>query len=218
MVLNKIILNGKFNSLLRNKVLIQQLKNSFFPDLFYLKSLRSFLWLFKGLVKGFSFKNQTLEIFVNAEDAYKLLYILKNSSNFNYNSLIDVFVCDRPGKKKRFIVTYHLLSLLKNNRIQVSIWVQELSFINSISSLFKSANWLEREIWDMYGLVFKFHPDLRRILTDYGFSGYPLRKDFPLSGFTELFYDFKQKQLVYEPVELAQEYRNFNFKSPWIDS
>lgn len=120
MRLKNILLNDKSVNLFRNKVIFQKLKNSFFPDIFYLKSIRSFLWLFRGLIKGYTFKNQILEIFINSKNVYKLLYILKNSSNFNYNSLVDIFICDRPGKKKRFVITYHLLSLFKNNRIQIS--------------------------------------------------------------------------------------------------
>lgn len=128
--------------------------------------------------------------------------------------MVDIFVCDRPGLHNRFIVTYHLLSYINTARMQLSTSLGELSSICSITSIYRGANWLEREIWDMYGILFNFHPDLRRILTDYGFCGYPLRKDFPLSGFIEIFFDIKENKIIYDIIELAQEYRNFDFRSP----
>jgi NADH:ubiquinone oxidoreductase subunit C len=129
--------------------------------------------------------------------------------------LIDILVVDYPGKEKRFSLIYCLLSLKYNVRIKVKISVDELTPVNSISNIYKSSCWMEREVWDMNGIFFENHPDLRRILTDYGFEGYPLRKDFPLSGYTEVRYDDSQKRVLSESLEMSQEYRVFNFNSSW---
>jgi NADH dehydrogenase (ubiquinone) Fe-S protein 3 len=122
---------------------------------------------------------------------------------------------DYPERENRFEVVYNFLSTRYNNRIRVKTSVSEITPVDSITPLFKGANWFEREIWDLYGVYFTGHPDLRRILTDYGFEGHPLRKDFPLSGYVEVRYDEIQKRVVCEPIELSQEYRDFNFSSPW---
>jgi NADH:ubiquinone oxidoreductase subunit C len=129
--------------------------------------------------------------------------------------LIDILVIDYPGKEKRFSLIYCLLSLKYNVRIKVKIFIDELTSVNSITNIYKSSCWMEREVWDMNGIFFENHPDLRRILTDYGFEGYPLRKDFPLSGYTEVRYDDSQKRVVLENLEMSQEYRVFNFNSSW---
>jgi len=144
---------------------------------------------------------------------------------FSFKLLIDIITIDWPFKKSRFEIVYNLLSFWYNIRIFVITFIEENtvyalrviddSFLFSVTSLFQSANWLERENWDMYGILFFNHPDLRRILTDYGFEGFPLRKDFPLTGFLELRYDEEQKTILYENVELAQEFRFFDFESPW---
>ena len=128
---------------------------------------------------------------------------------------MDLFAVDYPTKENRFELIYCLLSTKYNSRIKIKTFVDELTPVESIVDLYQSANWLEREVWDMHGVYIEQHPDLRRILTDYGFEGYPLRKDFPLSGYNEVRYDDSQKRVIYEPVELTQEFRVFQFNSPW---
>jgi NADH/F420H2 dehydrogenase subunit C len=143
-----------------------------------------------------------------------LLFTLNKHTLFQYKQLVDIACYDFPGKKYRFSVNYILYSFKYNTRLIVIVKTNEVIPLPSITSLFKSANWLEREVWDLYGVFFDAHPDLRRILTDYGFSGHPLRKDFPLTGFVEVYYNDSKKRLRYEPVELAQEYRTFTLQSP----
>ena len=143
------------------------------------------------------------------------LTFLKNHTNTQFKMLIDITAVDYPSRSSRFEVVYQLLSIHYNARIRVKTNVDELTPIESVSSLFPSANWFERETWDMFGICFLNHPDLRRILTDYGFEGHPLRKDFPGSGYVELRYDDSKKRVISEPVELAQEFRYFDFASPW---
>jgi len=128
---------------------------------------------------------------------------------------MDLCGADYPGREKRFEVVYHLLSYRHNERIRVKVQTDEITPIPSVITVFPTANWFEREAYDLYGVLFSGHPDLRRILTDYGFEGHPLRKDFPLTGFVEVRYDEEQKRVVYEPVKLQQEFRNFDFHSPW---
>ena len=144
-----------------------------------------------------------------------LLKFLRDAPMCKFTSLIDICGVDYPGREKRFEVVYHLLSIPLNQGIRVKVAVREDGSVPSIVKLFPAADWFEREAFDMYGIVFSGHPDLRRILTDYGFSGYPLRKDFPTTGFSEVHYDETQKRVVYEPVRLVQEYRQFDFVSPW---
>jgi NADH-quinone oxidoreductase subunit C len=134
---------------------------------------------------------------------------------FGFRILIDVTAVDWPQRAKRFDVVYHLLSTRNNARVRVKTEVDEVTSVPTVVPLFPAANWFERETFDMYGVTFADHPDLRRLLTDYGFSGYPLRKDFPLTGFVELRYDDEQKRVVYQPVKLVQEFRDFDFMSPW---
>ena len=140
---------------------------------------------------------------------------LKSDPTCKFNSLIDITAVDYPGRAKRFDVVYHFLSMYQNHRIRLRIQVREEDLVPSIIDVHPSANWFEREVFDMFGILFSGHPDLRRLLTDYGFRGYPLRKDFPTTGYTEVRYDEAQKRVVYEPVSLVQEYRQFDFMSPW---
>ena len=134
---------------------------------------------------------------------------------FGFQQLLDVCGVDYPDRAERFDVVYHLLSLTRNARIRVKVTTDEVQPVPSVISVYLSANWFEREAFDMYGMLFSNHPDLRRMLTDYGFQGHPLRKDFPMTGYVEVRYDEEQKRVVYEPVKLTQEYRSFDFLSPW---
>ena len=144
-----------------------------------------------------------------------LMAFLKEDSLCRFETLVDICAVDRPGEAERFEVVYHFLSMRLNQRLRVKVRTDESTPVPSAIDVFPAANWYEREAFDMYGVLFSGHPDLRRILTDYGFEGYPLRKDFPLSGRVEVRYDDTQKRVVYEPVKLVQEYRNFDFLSPW---
>lgn len=152
---------------------------------------------------------------VNVCDLKKTILFLKDHENCLFKMLIDMFAVDYPTKENRFELVYCLLSTKYNSRIKVKTYVDEFTPVESIVDLYQSANWLEREVWDMNGIYIEQHPDLRRLLTDYGFEGYPLRKDFPLSGYTEVRYDDSQKRVISEPIELSQEFRVFNFNSPW---
>jgi NADH-quinone oxidoreductase subunit C len=140
---------------------------------------------------------------------------LRLDASCRFSSLVDITAIDHPERVERFDVVYHFLSMYQNHRIRVKIAVRETDMVPSIHDIHPSANWFEREVFDMFGILFSGHPDLRRILTDYGFRGYPLRKDFPTTGYTEVRYDAVQKRVVYEPVSLVQEYRQFDFMSPW---
>ena len=146
----------------------------------------------------------------------RALFLLKTHCLCKFNMLVDIIGVDYPNRNSRFDVIYNLLSLQYNSRARVKIIIDEISPIDSVCNLYNSANWLEREVWDMYGVFFFNHPDLRRILTDYGFDGHPFRKEFPLSGYTELRYDDIQKRIVSESVELSQEFRSLKFPSPWV--
>ena len=152
---------------------------------------------------------------INCEDISEVLLFLKNNSHTKFRQLVDIAGVDYPEEEKRFQLVYLFLSHEKNNRIKLSIKFQSDRSINSITKIFPSANWMEREVFDMYGIKFKDHPDLRRILTDYNFEGFPLRKDFPLTGHNEVRYNEEEKKVVYEPVKLEQNYRNFDYESPW---
>ena len=144
-----------------------------------------------------------------------LLAFLRRDPLCKFSTLIDITAVDHPGREKRFEVVYHLLSMYQNHRLRVKTAVAEHDLVPSIVGVFPAADWYEREVFDMFGIMFSGHPDLRRILTDYGFRGYPLRKDFPTTGYTELRYDEVEKRVVYEPVSLVQDYRQFDFMSPW---
>ena len=156
-----------------------------------------------------------LFIEIDIEALYSTILYLKTNNKCRFKQLIDITAVDYPEKEKRFKLVYLLLSHENNLRILININIDEKLHVPSITKIFPSANWMEREVFDMYGISFKDHPDLRRILTDYGFKGYPLRKDFPLTGHTEVRYSEEHKKVVYEPVKLDQEYRNFDFESPW---
>ena len=160
-------------------------------------------------------KNSELTIEINENDLIEVIQFLKSNEKCKFRQLIDIAGVDYPDSEKRFQLVYLLLSHQNNIRIKVSTQFQLNQIINSITKIFPSANWMEREVFDMYGIKFKNHPDLRRILTDYGFKGHPLRKDFPLTGFNEVRYSEKEKKVIYEPVKLEQNYRNFDFESPW---
>ncbi len=140
---------------------------------------------------------------------------LKADATCKFSTLVDITAVDYPDRAKRFDVVYHLLSMYQNQRIRLRVSIREEDMVPSITGIHPSANWFEREVFDMFGILFSGHPDLRRILTDYGFRGYPLRKDFPTTGYTEVRYDEAEKRVVYEPVSLVQEYRQFDFMSPW---
>ncbi len=156
-----------------------------------------------------------LTLLVAAEDIVSVLQFLKTDPRCQFVSIIDVCGADYPSRRKRFDVVYHLLSPKQNSRIRIKVQTDAETPVPSVTSVYPGADWFEREAYDLYGIVFSGHPDLRRLLTDYGFEGHPLRKDFPLTGFVEVRYDDEAKRVVYEAVELKQEFRNFDFLSPW---
>jgi NADH-quinone oxidoreductase subunit C len=156
-----------------------------------------------------------LSITVRREGIVKALSFLRDDSECRFKLLMDICGVDYPEREQRFEVVYHLLSLHHNQRVRVKLEADEETPVPSVTGVYPAAGWFEREAWDLYGIFFADHPDLRRILTDYGFEGHPLRKDFPLTGHVELRYDDEQKRVVYEPVSLTQEFRRFDFLSPW---
>ncbi len=161
-------------------------------------------------------RNDNLIIYIKKEEIIEFLKFLRDSEELSFKILLDVFGADFLGiKSHRFEVIYNLLSLKLNNRITIKVKLDDGEEVETVSSVFSTANWFEREAFDMYGINFKNHPDLRRILTDYDFEGHPLRKDFPLTGYKEVRYDNELKKVVYQPVELMQEYRNFDLEMPW---
>tara|TARA_A100001015_G_scaffold42006_1_gene45999 strand:- start:525 stop:1139 length:615 start_codon:yes stop_codon:yes gene_type:complete len=166
-------------------------------------------------VHSSSINNNELLIEINENDLVEVVQFLKLNENCKFKQLIDIVGVDYPENDKRFELVYLFLSHENNTRIKLLIKFELNQTVNSITKIFPSANWMEREVFDMYGVKFKNHPDLRRILTDYGFKGHPLRKDFPLTGFNEVRYSEKEKKVIYEPVKLEQNYRNFDFESPW---
>lgn len=166
-------------------------------------------------VEGVTVRLGELTVVIRRDDVLKVMKFLKDDANCQFLTLLDVCGVDYPDDDERFEIVYHLLSLTHNNRVRVKLRTDEDSPVASVTSLFNAANWWEREVWDMFGVAFSDHPDLRRILSDYGFEGHPLRKDFPLTGYVELRYDDEQKRVVYEPVKLTQEFRTFDFLSPW---
>ena len=156
-----------------------------------------------------------LTMAVSPSSLVSFVEFLRDDSNAKFSTLVDITAVDHPERDARFDVVYHFLSMYRNHRIRLKAAVREDEMVPSIISVHPSANWFEREVFDMFGILFSGHPDLRRILTDYGFRGYPLRKDFPTTGYTEVRYDEAQKRVVYEPVKLVQVYRQFDFMSPW---
>ncbi len=166
-----------------------------------------------GAVKGATVLRNELTVDIEAGEVVRVMTALRDQ--FQFRILVDIAGVDWPKREKRFDVVYHLLSLTRNARLRVKLQTDETTPVPSITGVWPAANWLEREAFDMFGIVFSDHPDLRRILTDYGFSGHPFRKDFPLTGYVELRYDDELKRVVYKPVELVQEFRDFDFMSPW---
>jgi NADH-quinone oxidoreductase subunit C len=160
-------------------------------------------------------EHNELLIEINENELIEVVHLLKSNDLFKFKQLIDIAGVDYPEKEKRFQLVYLFLSHEKNTRIKLMIKLNIEQTVCSLTKIFPSANWMEREVFDMYGVKFKNHPDLRRILTDYNFKGHPLRKDFPLTGFSEVRYSEKDKKVIYEPVKLEQNYRNFDFESPW---
>ena len=166
-------------------------------------------------IKESKIKHDQLYVTINSEDLLDVILLLKTNKNLKFRQLIDITAVDYPDNQKRFKIVYLLLSHEFNQRITLSYFISENEKISSLTKIFPAANWMEREIFDMYGIKYNNHPDLRRILTDYGFEGYPLRKDFPLTGHNEVRYSEDEKKVIYEPVKLEQNYRNFDYESPW---
>ena len=160
-------------------------------------------------------KNDQIYLNIDSNDISDVILFLKNNENTNFKQLIDITAVDYPANEKRFKLVYLLLSHEFNVRILIDCFINENEIPPSLTKIYPAANWMEREVFDMYGIQFKDHPDLRRILTDYGFEGYPLRKDFPLTGHNEVRYSEEEKKVIYEPVKLEQNYRNFDYESPW---
>ena len=170
---------------------------------------------FSSKIKKSIIENDELLIEINFQDIIEVVQFLKSNEKCKFRQLIDIAGVDYPDEEKRFQLVYLFLSHENNSRIKILLKFESNQTIISLTKIFPSANWMEREVFDMYGIKFKNHPDLRRILTDYGFKGHPLRKDFPLTGFNEVRYSEKEKKVIYEPVKLEQNYRNFDFESPW---
>ena len=166
-------------------------------------------------IKSSEIKFNCLTIEIEIEEITQVILFLKTNEKCKFRQLTDITAVDYPTKEKRFKLIYLLLSHENNYRLIVNSNIKEKTIVPSITKIFPSANWMEREVFDMYGITFKDHPDLRRILTDYGFKGHPLRKDFPLTGYKEVRYSEDQKKVIYESVKLEQNYRNFDFESPW---
>lgn len=166
--------------------------------------------IYRGVIS-----NNEITLIIPHNYLYKVLFFLKNHSSCQFKSLTDLCSVDYPEREHRFEVVYNLLSTTYNSRIRVKTSIEETGILESIVSIYPSAGWIEREIWDRLGVFFRNNPDLRRLLTDYGFEGYPLRKDFPLSGYSEVRYEDTLKQVISEPLEFCQEFRSFDFESPW---
>ena len=169
----------------------------------------------EGSVTGYEFFNGELSLNAKREDIKRILNFLRDDKECAFRLLVDVCGSDYPERPERFDVIYNLLSLRHNHRARVKITTSEEQPVPTVTDIFSTAGWFEREVWDMYGVLFEGNPDLRRILTDYGFEGHPQRKDFPLTGYVELRYDDELKRVVYEPVQLTQDFRNFDYLSPW---
>jgi len=166
-------------------------------------------------VKSSNIKHNQIYLNIEESDLINVIMFLKNNNNTKFKQLIDITAVDYPDNDRRFKLVYLLLSHENNQRLVINFTIKENEFVNSLTSIFPAANWVEREVFDMYGIEFKDHPDLRRILTDYDFQGFPLRKDFPLTGHNEVRYSEDEKKVIYEPVKLEQNYRNFDYESPW---
>jgi NADH-quinone oxidoreductase subunit C len=168
-----------------------------------------------GSVLSHKMMNDEMVLTAKREDIVRVLQFLRDDSECQFKMLVSLCGVDYPERPERFEVVYNLLSLTQNNRVRVKLTATENEFVPTVSKVFSTAGWFEREAWDMYGIYFDGHTDLRRILTDYGFEGHPLRKDFPLTGYVELRYDEEQSRVVYEPVKLTQDFRSFDYLSPW---
>jgi len=168
-----------------------------------------------GGIHGFKVEYDELTLLADRERIAEVLTFLRDDAALRFHQLVDICGADYPERPQRFDVVYHLLSMIKNHRVRVKIQTDEDTAVPTATHVFPSADWFEREAFDMYGIFFDGHPDLRRLLTDYGFHGYPLRKDFPMTGYVEVRYDDELKRVVYEPVKLTQEFRQFDFLSPW---
>jgi len=166
-------------------------------------------------INSSSINHNHIYLNIDEEDLLDVIIFLKTNNETKFKQLIDITAVDYPEREMRFKLVYLFLSHENNKRIKVDFFIKENNSVTSITSIFPSANWMEREVFDMYGINFKNHPDLRRILTDYGFDGHPLRKDFPLTGHNEVRYSEDDKKVIYEPVKLEQNYRNFDYESPW---
>ncbi|CED84995.1 nadh-ubiquinone oxidoreductase 304 kda subunit precursor [Phaffia rhodozyma] len=166
-------------------------------------------------ISQFSVYKDELVLYTAPDGIVPVIHFLRDHSQTYFKSVMDITAVDYPSRTNRFEVVYNLLSIQHQARIRVKTWADEVSPVPSITSLFRGADWYEREVWDMFGVFFVGHPDLRRVLTDYGFEGHPLRKDFPLTGYTEVRYDEEKKRVVYEPLQLTQAFRNFESASPW---
>ena len=168
-----------------------------------------------GAVLGVEVAKGELVVSARADTIVKLLVFLRDDQNCQFKQLMDVTAVDYPDREARFEIVYNMLSLKHNQRVRIKLAADASTPVPSVTAVFSSANWFEREVWDLFGVSFSDHPDLRRIMTDYGFEGHPLRKDFPLTGYVEVRYDPDQRRVVYEPVKLPQEFRDFDFMSPW---
>ena len=168
-----------------------------------------------GAIYGFKVEYGELTLLAERERICEVLALLRDDPDLRFHQLVDICGADYPERARRFDVVYHLLSMIKNHRVRVKVQTDEDTPVPTATSVFAAADWFEREAFDMYGIFFADHPDLRRLLTDYGFHGYPLRKDFPMTGYVEVRYDDELKRVVYEPVKLTQEFRQFDFLSPW---
>lgn len=166
-------------------------------------------------ILNYTYYKNELSICIIPDNLIPIIFFLKNHNHCQFKILSDITAVDYINKKERFTLIYNLLSIRFNTRLQIKILLNEFQSVNSIVNIYKASNWFEREIWDMFGIFFINHKDLRRILTDYGFEGYPLRKDFPLSGFLEVYYNELKKRVIYKPINLSQQYRLFDFNSPW---
>ncbi len=180
----------------------------------YIINILSFNCINKIILKK---QENTVIFFCNKNNLLFLLTVLKNHYHFQFKTLISITSVDYPAQKNRFELNYFLLSYKLNTRVIVKTNTNDITPITSITTLYSSASWYEREVWDLFGIFFSNHPDLRRILTDYGFDGFPFRKDFPQTGFLEVRYDDEKKYVLYEPLEIAQEFRSFDFITPWLN-
>lgn len=177
--------------------------------------IQSLLKIIPKWIQYYIHKNNEIVLYIHPQYSNQFFFFLKDHINTKYKMLIDITAVDYPSRVLRFEIIYNLLSIHYNSRIRIKICIDEITPVLSITHIYSSAGWWEREVWDMFGVFFSNHPDLRRILTDYGFEGHPLRKDFPLSGYVEVRYDDSEKRVLTESLELTQEFRYFDFSSPW---